>query len=238
MPRLRDLVPGPEADAFALLFLPPVLSLVYPALYLPASILILLTPARNSASLLAPPPSLFSTVTMTLTTSAVSTPRWTLCKRTTVRGPLSPHRRHPRQPERGGRGAEYSVLSLLGSHSHSVVPRLVIPAGILQISVFSVLVALFYWNHDSCSAGTFLEPPQKSCLFGAYVGCYVGNEFVKKKNISTLRYVDTILLLLPLPMLPPLSLLMPLPLSLPPLLLSLSPLLQGAVLIKNLKNKF
>ena len=58
-PRPRDPVPGPAADAFALLFLPPALSLVYPALYLPASILVLLTPARNSVSLLppCPPPS-------------------------------------------------------------------------------------------------------------------------------------------------------------------------------------
>ena len=48
---------GPAADAAVLLFLPPVLSLVHlhPALYLPALILVLLTPARNSASLPAPP---------------------------------------------------------------------------------------------------------------------------------------------------------------------------------------
>ena len=56
-PRPRDPVPGPAANAFALLFLPPAMSLVYPALYFPASILILLTPARNSVSLLVPPPS-------------------------------------------------------------------------------------------------------------------------------------------------------------------------------------
>ena len=47
----RDPVPGPAATAAALLFLPPALSLVHPALYLPASIPVLLTPARNSASL-------------------------------------------------------------------------------------------------------------------------------------------------------------------------------------------
>ncbi len=55
-PRPRDPVPGPAATAAALLFLPPALSLVHPALYLPASILVLLTPARNSASLPVPAP--------------------------------------------------------------------------------------------------------------------------------------------------------------------------------------
>jgi hypothetical protein len=48
---------GPAANAAALLFLPPALSLVHPALYLPAWILVLLTPARNSMSLSFPPPS-------------------------------------------------------------------------------------------------------------------------------------------------------------------------------------
>ena len=55
-PRPRDPVPVPAADTFALLFLPPVLSLIHPALYLPASILVLLTPDRASVSLLAPSP--------------------------------------------------------------------------------------------------------------------------------------------------------------------------------------
>ena len=50
----------PTTDAATLLFLPLVLSLVHPALYLPASIFVLLTPARNSASPLAAPPSLSS----------------------------------------------------------------------------------------------------------------------------------------------------------------------------------
>ena len=45
-PRPQDSIPVPAADAFALLFLPPALSLVHPTLYLPASILVLLTPAR------------------------------------------------------------------------------------------------------------------------------------------------------------------------------------------------
>ena len=50
-PRPRDPVPVPAADTFALLFLPPVLSLVHPALYHPASIPVLLTPTRNTVSL-------------------------------------------------------------------------------------------------------------------------------------------------------------------------------------------
>ena len=53
-----DPIPVPATDAVALLFLPPALSLVHLALYLPASILVLLTPAKNSEShLAAPPPS-------------------------------------------------------------------------------------------------------------------------------------------------------------------------------------
>jgi hypothetical protein len=47
----------PTTDAATLLFLPPALSLLHPALYL---IFVLLTPARNSASLLTAPPSLSS----------------------------------------------------------------------------------------------------------------------------------------------------------------------------------
>ena len=50
----------PTTDTATLLFLPLVLSLVHPALYLSASIFVLFTPARKSASLLAAPPSLSS----------------------------------------------------------------------------------------------------------------------------------------------------------------------------------
>jgi hypothetical protein len=32
----------------------------------------------------------------------------------------------------------------------------------------------FQGNHDSCSTVTFLEPPQETCLYGAYVGSYIG----------------------------------------------------------------
>ena len=103
-PRRQDPVPGPADNAFALRFLPPTLSLVYPALYLSASILILLTPARNSTSLLAPPPHLPPTGTTTSTTSAALTPGWTRRWRTTEGGPPSTRRRRPLHPKRGGGG--------------------------------------------------------------------------------------------------------------------------------------
>jgi hypothetical protein len=68
--------PGsPAADAATLLFLPPALSLVHPTLYLPTSILVLLTPARNSVSL--PPPRHPPMATTTPMTSAALMPRWT-----------------------------------------------------------------------------------------------------------------------------------------------------------------
>lgn len=54
--RPQDPISVPAADASTLLILPPVMSLIGPALYLLASILILLTPTRNSMSLLAAPP--------------------------------------------------------------------------------------------------------------------------------------------------------------------------------------
>ena len=57
------------------------------------------------------------------------------------------------------------------------------PSTRLPIPVFPFLRRFFCRNHDSCSAGTFSKPPRKSCLYGAYVRCYVGNEFVEK-NIS------------------------------------------------------
>ncbi len=50
--------PSHQPDAAAPLFLPPMLSFIHPALYLPASIFVLLTPAWNPTSLLATPPSL------------------------------------------------------------------------------------------------------------------------------------------------------------------------------------
>ena len=52
--------------------------------------------------------------------------------------------------------------------------RLPISAGVFRIPVFSVPVAFFYRNHDSCSAVTLSEPPQESCLCGIYVGTDIG----------------------------------------------------------------
>jgi hypothetical protein len=103
-PHPRDPVPVPAADSAAFIFLPPTLSLVHPALHLPAWILILLlTPASNSVSLLTAaypfPPNGDNHVT---------------CRQSTAgRGPPSLCRRHPRHPEQGGGGAaEHSALSL------------------------------------------------------------------------------------------------------------------------------
>jgi hypothetical protein len=55
-PHLWDPLRVPATDAATPLFLPPALSLIHPALYLPASIFVLLTPARNPTSLLTAPP--------------------------------------------------------------------------------------------------------------------------------------------------------------------------------------
>ena len=56
-PRPRDPVPVPAAaNAFVLLFLPPALSLVHPALYLPALIFVLLTPLPGLPRAFSPPP--------------------------------------------------------------------------------------------------------------------------------------------------------------------------------------
>ena len=119
-PRRQDPVPGPADNAFALRFLPPTLSLVYPALYLSASILVLLTPVRNSASLLAPPP--------------ISLRRGQRRRQPAQRrrqdGPIAGGRQEAGHPVRvvvvpfaqngGGRCTEHSALSLPGSRSRSV----------------------------------------------------------------------------------------------------------------------
>ena len=79
----------PATNAAAPLFLPPALSLIHPALYLPASISVLLTPTRNPTSLLAAPPlPLPPTATTTPPTSAASMPRGTYRRRTSGRRPL------------------------------------------------------------------------------------------------------------------------------------------------------
>jgi hypothetical protein len=45
--------------------------------------------------------------------------------------------------------------------------RLPILTGILRIPVFSVPVAFFHRNHDSCSAGTFLLPLRNPVCMGS-----------------------------------------------------------------------
>jgi hypothetical protein len=47
---------------------------------------------------------------------------------------------------------------------------------------FPLLWHFFDRNHDSCSAVTFSEHHQETCLYGAYVGSYVGNEFGRQKT--------------------------------------------------------
>ncbi len=87
---------------------------------------------------------------------------------------------------RGGQRVTTGEFDDFSYRRHSA--RLPIPAGILRIPVFSVHVALFSQESRFLFRRNFFLPPQKSCLYGANVGCYVGNEFVKK-NISNLRYV-------------------------------------------------
>jgi hypothetical protein len=85
------------------------------------------------------------------------------------------------------------------------------------------------------TAGILAGRTSESGLYGAYVGCYVGNEFVKKHTYSLRRLLLIAMPLMfelpprapsvtPDPFVLPLPLLPPLPLSLPPLLLPLSPL--------------
>jgi hypothetical protein len=101
---------GPAANAAALLFLPPALSLVHPTLYLPASILALLTPARNFASLPAPP-RLPPTATTTPTTGAASTPRPIAGGQQAAGHPVLVVVVPTAHKEGGGRGAEHCALS-------------------------------------------------------------------------------------------------------------------------------
>jgi hypothetical protein len=53
-------------------------------------------------------------------------------------------------------------------------------------------VALFHRNHDSCSAVTFSERHQETCLYGAYVESYVGYQFVRQKQ-STIQFYGSTL---------------------------------------------
>ena len=61
--------------------------------------------------------------------------------------------------------------------------RLPIPAGILRIPVYFVPVAPFSQESRFLFRLNFLEPPQKSCLYGAYVGSYVGVEKEQSKDL-------------------------------------------------------
>ncbi len=59
-------------------------------------------PCREFREPPCPPPRLPPMATMTSTTSAASTPRWTRRRRTTGRGPPSPCHRRSHRPQRGG----------------------------------------------------------------------------------------------------------------------------------------
>ena len=72
-----------------------------------------------------------------------------------------------------------------------VWPRLPFPAGILWIPFDFIF---FRSCRTFCTGIMIPVPPepwqeghQESGLCGAYVGCYVGNEFVKKNTYSLLR---------------------------------------------------
>jgi hypothetical protein len=118
----RDPVWVSTTDAVALLFLPPALSLVHPALYLLASIFVLLTPVRNSTSLLAAPPSL---------SSPQRQQRRRPAQRRSHEGTVTGGRQAAGHPVRvvvvpaakgrggGGKGTEHSALSLPGSRRHA-----------------------------------------------------------------------------------------------------------------------
>ncbi len=47
---------------------------------------------------------------------------------------------------------------------------------------FPFLWHFFHRNQDSCSAVTFSEHHQETCLYGAYVESYVGYQFVRQKQ--------------------------------------------------------
>jgi hypothetical protein len=47
---------------------------------------------------------------------------------------------------------------------------------------FPFLWHFFHRNHDSCSAVTFSERHQETCLYGDYVESYVGYQFVRQQH--------------------------------------------------------
>jgi hypothetical protein len=56
---------------------------------------------------------------------------------------------------------------------------------------FPLLWCFFHRNHDFCSAVTFSERHQKTCLYGAYVESYIGDQFVRQKQ-STIQFHGTL----------------------------------------------
>jgi hypothetical protein len=56
---------------------------------------------------------------------------------------------------------------------------------------FPLLWRFFYRNHNSCSAVTFSECHQETCLYGAYVESNKGYQFVRQKQ-STIQFYGTL----------------------------------------------
>ncbi len=55
---------------------------------------------------------------------------------------------------------------------------------------FPLLWRFFHRNHDSCSAVTFLEHHQETCLYGAFIESYVGYQFVRQTQ-SKIQFYGT-----------------------------------------------
>jgi hypothetical protein len=130
-PHPWDPVRVPATDAAAPLFLPPALSLIHPALYLLASIFVLLTLARNPASLLAapPPPSPPRGDNNAADQRSVEATRDPSPEDVRPRATQSASLSSPLSRAGGGRGPEHSALSLPGLCSRLVgyYLRMVIP---------------------------------------------------------------------------------------------------------------
>ena len=113
-PAAPKLAPGtpslsrpPTLSPFALLFLPPALSLVHPPRRVPSSRDTCPPhPCQGFREPSRPLPCLPPTATTMPTTSAASKPQWTHFLRMTGRGPPSPRCRRPHLPERVGVGRE------------------------------------------------------------------------------------------------------------------------------------
>jgi hypothetical protein len=56
---------------------------------------------------------------------------------------------------------------------------------------FPFLWCFFHRNHNSCSAVTFSERHQETCLYGAYIGSYIGYQFDRQKQ-STMQFYGTL----------------------------------------------